>query len=168
MPAPKATVALIGLGNLLKGDDGVGVRAVRAVQEEFAVHPDLAIVDGGTAGLGLLSHLEGRVAVLCVDAVLFGKEPGYIGIIEDEAIPAAFGPAKLSLHHVGLPELLAAARLVDSLPEKISLIAVEPESLDVGLELSAAVQGKLPKVVAIIAAKLQEWGVTLTRRGPSP
>jgi hydrogenase maturation protease len=168
MPAPKATVALIGLGNLWKGDDGVGVRAVRAVQEEFAVHPDLAVVDGGTAGLGLLALLEGRDAVLCVDAVLFGKEPGYIGILEEEAIPAAFGPARMSLHHVGLPEVLAAARLLDALPGKICLIGVEPESLDVGLELSPAVQEKLPEVVALIAARLREWGLTLVRRGPSP
>jgi hydrogenase maturation protease len=161
-------VLLIGLGNLLKGDDGVGVRAIRAVKERFEAHSGLAIVDGGTSGLGLLSHLEGRNSVLCVDAVLFGKEPGYIGILEDEAIPATFGPAKISLHHVGLPEVLAAARLLHTLPRQICLIGVEPQSLDVGLELSAVVQGKLPEVVDLIVAKLREWGITLVRRGPSP
>ena len=97
--APKVT--LIGLGNILLQDEGVGVQAVKYIQERYEVPPELEIVDGGTSGLDLLPFIEGRDRVLFVDAVNFGKEPGYIGVLKNAEIPAFFG-AKSSLHHLGL------------------------------------------------------------------
>ena len=83
-------VTLIGLGNLLMRDEGVGVHAVRALEEQYGLPPGLEIVDGGTSGLDLLPYIEGRDRVLVVDAVNFGKEPGYIGVLENQEIPALF------------------------------------------------------------------------------
>ncbi len=157
-------ISLIGLGNILMQDEGVGVHAVKSVQERFAVPPELDIVDGGTAGLDLLAFLEGRDRVLLVDAVDFGKEPGFIGELENEAIPALFGKNKASLHHVGLAEVLATARLLDILPREICLIGIQPHTIDLGLELTALLQEHLEGLIARINAKLRDWNLHLTPR----
>jgi len=161
-------VALIGLGNILMRDEGVGVHAIKVVQEHYQVPPELDIVDGGTAGLDLLPFLEGRDRVLFVDAVDFGEAPGFIGILKNEAIPQAFGKSKGSLHHLGLAEVLATARLLDALPQEVCLLGIQPQSLEVGLELTDVLQEKLELLVGQIAATLQDWGLPFVRRAPAP
>lgn len=158
---------LIGLGNILMQDEGVGVHAVNAVKERFEVPPELEIVDGGTAGLDLLPFFEGRDRVLLVDAVLFGEEPGFIGELANEAIPARFGKNKASLHHLGLAEVLALARLQNILPKEICLIGIEPQSLDPGLELTKTLQEKFEVLLACVCAKLRDWDIHLAPRASS-
>jgi hydrogenase maturation protease len=144
-------------------DEGVGVQAVRALEERYALPPALEVVDGGTLGLDLLPYIEGRARVLLVDAVNFRQEPGYIGILENEQIPARFG-AKESLHHLGLMDVLAAAKLLDAFPREICLIGIQPLHLDIGLELSKLLQGKMDLLLSRIIAKLEEWHLILTQR----
>jgi len=155
---------LIGLGNILMRDEGVGVHAVNAVKERFEVPPEVEIVDGGTAGLDLLPFFEGRDRVLLVDAVLFGELPGFIGELANEAIPARFGKSKASLHHLGLAEVLALARLQDIHPREIFLIGIEPQSLEPGLEITETLQEKFDELIERIRAKLGEWDIPLTPR----
>ncbi len=164
-----AKITLIGLGNLLLRDEGVGIHVVRALEAHCQALPDLEIVDGGTAGLDLLPYIEDRDRVLLVDAVNFRKEPGYIGILENQEIPALFA-AKESLHHLGLMDVLAAAQLLDRAPKDICLIGIQPHTIETGLELSDLLQAKLPELLARIVAKLKDWGLScppLTSR-PSP
>jgi hydrogenase maturation protease len=161
-------ITLLGLGNILMRDDGVGVHAVKAVQERFEVPPELDIVDGGTAGLDLLPFLEGRDRVLFVDAVDFGQEPGFIGELVNDAIPAFFGKDKGSLHHIELTDVLATARLLNIVPEEICLIGIQPQAIELGLELTDVMQGKLDLLVSCIADKLRDWGVRLVPCSPDP
>ncbi len=142
-------------------DDGVGVHAVKALQERFAVPPDLDIVDGGTAGLDLLPFIEGRDRVLFVDAVDFGQEPGFIGELVDDDIPAFFSKDKSSLHHIGLTDVLATARLLNILPEEICLIGIQPQSLEMGLEITEVLQEKFDLLITRIIDKLRDWDVRL-------
>ncbi len=158
---------LIGLGNILMRDEGIGVHAVLALQERFEVPPELEIVDGGTAGLDLLPFFEGRDRVLLVDAVDFGAEPGFIGELANEAIPARFGKNKASLHHLGLAEVLALAQLQNILPQEICLIGIQPASLDPGLELTETLQEKFDTLIARVRAKLRDWDTHLTPRSSS-
>ncbi len=144
-------------------DEGVGVQAVRALEERYELPPELEVVDGGTSGLDLLPYIEGRERVLFVDAVNFRDEPGYIGVLENEEIPALFA-AKESLHHLGLMDVLAAAKLLDVFPREICLIGIQPLSLDIGLELSELLQGKMELLLGRILAKLKEWRLNLTPR----
>jgi len=156
-------ISLIGLGNILIRDEGAGVQAVRALEEGWELPPELEVVDGGTSGLDLLPYIEGRDRVLFVDAVNFGKEPGYIGVLENQEIPALFA-VKDSLHHLGLMDVLAAAQLLDALPREVCLIGIQPLSLETGLELSPLLQEKLELLLHRIIAKLQEWGLVLGPR----
>ncbi len=157
-------VTLIGLGNLLLRDEGIGIHAVRALEAGYQADPGLEIVDGGTAGLDLLPYIEGRDRVLIVDVVNFRKEPGYIGVLENQEIPAMF-TYKNSLHHLGLVDVLAAAQLLDVAPQEVCLIGIQPHTIETGLELSDLLQAKLPELLARIIARLQDWGLALTRRG---
>jgi hydrogenase maturation protease len=160
-------ITLLGLGNILMRDDGVGVHAIKVIQERFAVPPELDIVDGGTSGLDLLPFIEGRERVLFVDAVDFGKEPGFIGELVNDDIPAFFSKDKGSLHHIGLTDVLATARLLNILPEEVCLIGIQPQGIEMGLELTEVMQGKLDRLVGLIIDKLRDWDVHLVLRSPA-
>jgi len=162
----KPQVTLIGLGNLLLKDEGAGVHAVRVLQDRYEIPPNLEVVDGGTAGLDLLPFIEGRERVLFVDAVNFGEEPGFIGELNNEEIPAFFA-VKSSLHHLGLADVLAAAQLLGTLPEEICLIGIQPHTLEPGLELSAELQARLEYLLEKILSKLKAWRISCPRRVPS-
>jgi hydrogenase maturation protease len=149
----QSTVTLIGLGNILLRDDGVGVHAVRYIQEHCTIPAGLEIVDGGTTGLDLLPFIEGRQRVIFVDTVNFNQAPGFIGVLKNEAIPSLFG-AKESLHHMGLMDVLAAARLMDILPADIRLIGIQPERIEPGLEMSATIQSRLSPLVDQILSEI--------------
>lgn len=156
-------ITLIGLGNILMQDEGVGVHAVQFIQEHYDIGPDLEIVDGGTIGLGLLPYIENRDRVLLVDAVNFRKDPGHIAILENQEIPALFG-TKDSLHHLGLMDVLAAAQLLEVSPREICLIGIQPQTIETGLELTALLRGKMDLLVEKIIRKLQDWGLSCSRR----
>jgi hydrogenase maturation protease len=151
------TTTLLGLGNILQQDEGVGVHVVRHIQTHYET-PGLEIVDGGTGGLSLLPFIEDRDHLLIVDAVDFGQEPGYIGILRNEEIPALFG-VKASLHHLGLMDVLAAAQLLDQAPRDLCLIGIQPQTIALGLELSSLMVQKLPELVVAIITQLQAWGI---------
>lgn len=155
---PKVT--LIGLGNMLMRDEGVGIHVVNYLQKNFTIPPDLHIVDGGTAGLDLLPFIENREYVIFVDAVNFNQEPGYIGILANEQIPALFS-VKDSLHHMGLMDVLAAAQLLEKLPNEMWLIGIQPQSIETGLELTPTISAKLPLLIEQIIAQIAFRGVTI-------
>jgi hydrogenase maturation protease len=151
-------ITLLGLGSVLMQDEGLGVHVVRFIQEHYET-PGLEIVDGGTCGLDLLPYIEKRERLLIVDAVNFEQEPCFIGVMRDEEIPAIFG-VKASLHHLGLPDVLATAQLLDIAPREVCLIGMQPQTIALGLELTGLIQGKLPELAARVIAQLEAWGVT--------
>lgn len=161
------TIALIGIGNVLLQDERVGVHVVETIRERFSFSPEIEILDGGTLGLDLLPTIERLEKVLFVDAVNFGKEPGYIGMLEDDEIPAVLY-VKLSVHHVGLADLLSVAKLTGVIPEKVCLIGIQPQdsAFAFGLELSERVRDKIEILIDQVISKLQEWNVQCALRSP--
>ena len=157
--------SIIGLGNILLKDEGVGVHAVNAIKERYSFSPEVEIIDGGTLGLDLLHFFEGRDKVLILDAVDFHKEPGYIGVLEDENIPSALF-AKLSVHHIGLSDVLFAAKLLDFTPAKLRLIGIQPESLEVGLTMTKCISGKMDQFIDMVIQTLKEWNIECALQSP--
>jgi hydrogenase maturation protease len=156
-------VTIIGLGNILMRDEGMGVQAVAALEDRYELPPELEVVDGGTSGLDLLPYIEGRDQVIFVDAVNFRREPGYIGVLENQEIPALFAP-KDSLHHLGLMDILAAAQLLDIAPREVCLIGIQPQLIELGLDLSELLQEKMEALLGCVVAKLQAWGLEVRAR----
>jgi len=154
----KPKVSLIGLGNILLMDEGVGVHAIEALRKNFDFPEDVLLLDGGTLGLDLLPYVEEMEKIIFVDAVNLQKEPGTIAIIEDEDIPSFLKPA-LSFHQVGLADLLFAATFMGKKPPRIALIGMQPAKIETGLTLSQAITENFAKLLRTILDKLQEWGV---------
>ena len=159
----KIRISLIGLGNILLQDEGVGVQAVEALRKSFDFPEDVRLIDGGTLGLDLLPFIEGMEKILFVDAVDLQKEPGTIAILEDEDLPSFLEP-KLSLHHVGLSDLLFASSLMGIRPPKITLMGIQPEKVEVGLDLSIRVTENFEKFINAILEKLRDWGVVFREK----
>ena len=154
---------VLGLGNILLSDEGVGVRVVERLQECYGLPPEVQILDGGTLGLDLLPYVENSDRLLVVDALEVGAEPGTLARLEGDEVPAYFAP-KISVHQMGLVDLLAAARLAGYALEKLVLWGAQPGKMDVGLELSPAVAAQVEPLVEKVLAELNGWGIEATRK----
>lgn len=152
-------VLVLGIGNLIMTDDGVGVRVVQRLMGEYRFPEGVTVLDGGTLGLDLLMHLEGVERLLMVDAVETGGPPGTVVRLSGEEIPMAL-QTKLSPHQVGLQDLLAVAELQGNRPAEMVLWGVQPESVELGMELSPAVAAQFDQLVEKVLAELAAWGVT--------
>jgi hydrogenase maturation protease len=151
-------IAVLGIGNMLLSDDGVGVHVIKKLQEEYEFPGSVELIDGGTKGLDLLPLFEGKDKILIVDAANFRKEPGTIDTVEGDKIPA-FLSSKLSVHQIGLPDTLFAAKLMDITPAEMSLIGIQPKSMETGIELSEEIKDRMEQLINKVLEKLNEWGV---------
>ncbi len=151
-------IAILGIGNILLSDEGIGVHAINKLKDEYEFPEYVRLIDGGTMGLDLLPFFEGNDKVLIIDAVNFRKEPGTIDIIEGDKIPD-FLTSKLSVHQIGLPDMLFAARLMGIIPTEMCLIGMQPKSMESGIDLSEEIKMKLEPLVEKVLQRLQDWGV---------
>jgi hydrogenase maturation protease len=151
---------VLGVGNILLQDEGVGVHVIEHLQEHYHFPPDVEVLDGGTMGLELLNYLEGVERLLVIDAVDARQPPGTILRLMDGQIPAFLG-RRLSPHQIGLADLLAVARLRDLTPPHVVLIGVQPASLDTGLDLSPTIHTQLHSIVHIVLREIEAWGYSL-------
>ncbi|HEB74729.1 MAG TPA: hydrogenase maturation protease [Nitrospirae bacterium] len=152
--------AVIGIGNVLLGDDGVGVHVVEELKRRYQHAGDVELIDGGTMGLDLLPFMEGKRRVLFIDAVDFKAEPGTIGELNNSEIPGYFS-SKLSAHQIALPDLLAAGDLLGMVPEEMCLIGIQPCTIETRYGLSPEVEGQVDDLIARVVNKLSGWGVVL-------
>ncbi|MCG8341916.1 MAG: HyaD/HybD family hydrogenase maturation endopeptidase [Chlorobiales bacterium] len=140
-------INVIGLGNILFGDEGFGVEAVRRLEKEC---PDLSdtvqFIDGGTQGIYLLDYIESADAVLVYDAIIPPDFDRRIYVYADGELPA-FIHRKMSSHQMGLSELFFVANLHGKVPEKVVLIGVPPRELELGSGISQAVEELLADAV---------------------
>lgn len=157
------TTAVLGLGNILLRDEGVGVKVAVAVRERYSFSPEVEVIDGGTLGLDLLPLIEGKEKVVIIDAVDFGQEPGYVGILDDEQIPSVLA-AKLSVHSIGLADVLFAAKLLEIAPAKLRLIGIQPQSLEVGLDVTNCIGDKIEDLIDLAIKTLREWNIECVSR----
>ncbi len=151
-------ITILGIGNMLLSDDGAGVHAIAKLKAEYEFPESVNLIDGGTKGLDLLPFIEGSDKVLIIDAANFKKEPGTIDVIEGDKIPG-FLSSKLSVHQIGLPDMLFAARLMEILPSEMCLIGIQPKSMESGTELSDEIKLKLESLIERVLLKLKEWGI---------
>ncbi len=156
-------VLILGLGNILLRDEGLGVRALELLSQTYQLPPEVELCDGDCLGLALLPRLEGVRCLLVVDAGETGKSPGTIERLEPGDMDQRW-EWKLSVHETSLSDLLSAAALQGHNFDKLVLFAMQPASISVGLELSEPVQAALPRLVRMMASELEVWGVVLKRR----
>ena len=148
---------VLGLGNLLNCDEGVGVYALRqlAARQASAVS-EVEYLDGGTLGLNLLPLVEESSYLLLLDAVSAGQPPGTVVELRRDEIPLYSG-VKLSQHQLTFQEVLGLALFRGKLPEHLHLVGVQPDDLSIGVELSPCVAEALPQVLERAEKVLRAW-----------
>lgn len=151
-------VIVLGLGNMLMADDGVGLAALARLEEEWFVPREVELVDGGTWGMNLLPVIESADRLLIFDAVDVGDVPGTVARLEDDAIPR-FLAQKVSPHQIDLREVLALAALRDRLPGTMVALGIQPARVEMSTILSPCVQAQLDPLVRLGVSTLQAWGV---------
>jgi hydrogenase maturation protease len=142
MPAP---YLVLGIGNQLLGDDGVGIALLHSLLEVPSEGTNqVEFMDGGTQGLALLGHLENRKGVLLLDAINLGAAPGTVHVISAEE---AMAPNQTvpTAHGSNAVELLSAAKLVGYFPEKVTIVGIEPAEIKTTIALSIPVKAAIPE-----------------------
>jgi hydrogenase maturation protease len=158
-----AETLVLGLGNILLGDEGVGVRVIERLLEKVEFQE--RVLDGGTLGLDLLPYLEDAARLLVVDAAQARKPAGTLIRLTGREIPTFLDASKVSPHQEGLQDLLAVAAFKGYLPEEVVFLGVQVGSLGVSLELSPAVAAQVDPMVERVLEELDRWGIEFERKG---
>jgi hydrogenase maturation protease len=158
---------VLGLGNILLRDEGVGVRVVEHLLEQYGFPEGVRALDGGTLGLDLLPYLEGVERLLVVDAVQARHPAGTLVRLVGNEIPIFLDTSRVSPHQDGLHKLLAVAMLKGYLPAEVIFWGVQIESLGVGLELSPTVAAQVGVLAEKVIEDLARWGIEVWRRSSS-
>lgn len=151
---------VLGIGNSLLSDDGVGIHVITALDElrqrgGFG-HP-ARLRDGGTIGLALLSDIEESAALIVIDAMELGAEAGTLRCFTGTDMDRQLGGKKRTAHEVALADLMDAARLTGHVPERRALVAIQPGSTDWGLSPGPEVAAAVPRACGLVVELLEEW-----------
>lgn len=163
--AATGRVAVLGLGNILMGDDAVGPYVLELLEAELDLPADLELRDLGTPGPELAHIVEGLDALIVIDTVrVRDGAPGEIRLLRRPDIVKGAVPERLSPHDPSLRGALLAAGLLGRSPQEVLLVGIVPGQAELGIGFTPAVQAALPKAVAAVAAELQRLGVPANRR----
>lgn len=162
----RTPLLVLGLGNLLLEDDGVGPAALALLSERFEAPDGVKVFDGGTLGLSLLPYVEDAGSVILVDAINADGPPGtFVRLDGDEVAPAV--ATRLSVHQVGVSDLLEAARWCDRLPPRLVLLGLVPESMDLGVGLSPRLRASIGDLTERIVEEAGAQGFVFQRKSLS-
>ena len=151
-------VLVLGLGNTLLSDEGVGVHVIRQLQQAAGLDSDVTCMDGGTLSFTLAEAIESTDRLIVVDATELKAPPGTLQVFEDAGMDEFIGGnRKRSVHEVSLLDLLAIARLTDSLPRRRALVAIQPDCVDWGDAPTSAVQAAIAPACETIHSLIERW-----------
>lgn len=157
-------IHVLGLGNVLMGDDGLGPAAVRAFEAQYTAGPDVQICDLGTPGLDLMPWLADADAVVIVDTVKSDLPAGTL-VCYDRADLLRYPPSpRIGPHDPGVKEAFLALEFAGREPREFALVGVVPSRTGIDLELSPAVRAAVPRAVEAVRAALERFGALVTPR----
>jgi hydrogenase maturation protease len=148
---------ILGVGNILLGDEGVGIHAIRELDKR-PLPPHVDVIDGGTAGLDLLDLMRGHERVIIIDAVEAGAEPGTIFRFTPDEVTSEARALPLSLHQTEVLKVLELATYLGQPLPPVVIYGIQPESMDWSTELSSALRASLAKLVDAVLKEIPERG----------
>ncbi len=151
-------VLILGIGNILLSDEGVGCRTVEELERRYQFPETVRLLDGGTAGMELIGAIAEADHLILIDALVAGRPPGTVVRVEGADVPATF-QSRISPHQLGISDVQASAIVTDDLPGSMVLFGIEPESMATGLELSAIVRAGMEKIIKAVVAELTTLGL---------
>jgi hydrogenase maturation protease len=150
-------VLVIGLGNPMMADDGLGLAALERLRQGWRLPKSVHLVDGGTWGMNLLPLIEEAERIVFLDAIDAGRPVGSLVQLEREELPRLFA-LKLSAHQIDLREVLAVAELRGTLPSDLAAIGLQPGRLELSSGLSPELECRLDELLTAVVARLERWG----------
>lgn len=159
-------VLVLGLGNPIMGDDGVGIIALERFRERYGVPDGVELMDGGTWGMNLLPWIEAAGKLLLVDAIRAGLEPGADVFLDGPDLPRVLGQ-KLSAHQVDIVDVLTLAQVRGTLPAVTVALGVEPAVIEMRRDMTPAVSQGTERLPARMAGQLREWGIRVEPGAPA-
>jgi hydrogenase maturation protease len=151
-------IVVLGIGNILLTDEGVGVRVIEALEQRYQLPPEVEVIDGGTCGMEMLEQLEDLDGLIVVDCVRCGQPPATPVLLKGDDVPIFF-KTKLSPHQISLSDVLASLEFTEKAPKSIAIVGMQPVSMALGMELSPAVAAKLPELLAMTLTELRLLGI---------
>lgn len=155
-------IVVVGIGNLIHMDDGLGVQAIKRLKRDPRVPDEVTLIDGGTFGLELLNYISDATHLLLLDSIEVEERPGTIVRLANEELRGLPGAA--SVHQVGLADLLATLPLVSTTPQEIVLLGVVPLSTDWGTELTSPVLAAMGVLLNAAVELVTDWAAKATIR----
>jgi hydrogenase maturation protease len=153
-----ADILVIGMGNILMQDEGMGVRAVELLESRYLLPAGVEVIDGGTAGTELFQPMRNRERLIVADCVNTGAPPGTLLRLVDQEVPAFF-QTKISNHQLGLSDLLGLLALSDSAPQHVTIIGMVPWQMENTIGLSEESRAALERMVEMLLDELRLAGV---------
>jgi hydrogenase maturation protease len=152
-----APAVVIGLGNPLMADDGLGLAALARLREAWELPAEVELVDGGTWGMSLLPIVEAAQSLLLIDAINVNAAPGTPVMLPRSELPRRLG-IKMSPHQVGICDVLALAELRGTLPQRAAAVGLQPERVALSMGLSDTLRARLDELVESAVRVLESWG----------
>lgn len=156
-------VVVLGIGNILLSDEGVGVRVIERLEQTYCLPPNVEIIDGGTCGMEMLEQLEDLDTLIVVDCVRFGQPPATPVVLKGDDVPVFF-KTKLSPHQVSLSDVLASLEFTNRSPRRTVIIGMQPASMELGMELTPAVAASVDNLLALTLQELRAIGIEAEKR----
>ncbi len=157
------SVVVIGLGNVLLSDEGLGIRAIELLEQRYRLPPEVEVIDGGTSAMDLLNPLSNNEHVIIADSVKTGAAPCTLVRLADEEVPKFF-QTKISPHQIGLSDLLALLTVQGQAPSNITIIGMVPQSLETHIGLTQEVNAKMDEMVEMLVKELKTLGIPVQER----
>lgn len=158
--SPPCPVLVLGMGNILLEDEGLGIHALKVLQQRYVAPAEVEFLDGGTSGMALIELLSGRKHLLVLDAVQTGDSPGTLVKMSDQNVPVYFG-LRITPHQLGLSDVLASLQLTDEQPGNVTVLGLVPYSLEMSLDLSDLIGERLDHLVMAAVDELTSMGYPL-------
>jgi hydrogenase maturation protease len=159
-------VTILGVGNILLSDEGVGVRVAEHLDQKYEFGENVQVVDGGVLGVRLMGVIGNTDFLIIVDAVSNGGAPGTLYRLADDQVPRRV-LAKQSMHQMDLPEVLALCAAIDKNP-RVVVVGVEPQDITtMDVELTPAIAARVPELAAMVLAELDALGVSYAAKPPA-
>ncbi|MCG7873260.1 MAG: HyaD/HybD family hydrogenase maturation endopeptidase [Candidatus Thiodiazotropha lotti] len=153
------SVLILGIGNTLLSDEGIGIHLVTAMQQKTGDIPGVTFMDGGTLSFTLAEPIANADGLIVVDAARMKQPPGTLQVFHNEEMDRYLSGNRSSVHEVSLGDLLDIARLSETLPAQRYLVGIEPKELDWGESLSDVVAPSVEQGIEAIISILTEWGI---------
>jgi hydrogenase maturation protease len=151
--SPYERILVLGVGNLLLSDEGVGVHVAQRLMK-MQWPPEVQVVEGGTDGFGLVNVITEADRMILIDAVKGGGQPGSVYRFEIEDCPPYPDIFKTSVHQISILEVINLSSLIGSNP-RTTIIGIEPGCLEMGMELSSDVEAKVPQVIQMVKDEVE-------------